>query len=221
MGDRTAVSKTGADLLGNRRFESISLQRGVRNELERDIAFGALALGAGSLRHSPRICRPRPAGSWVAYSPSILLRSRRSENAAAHPMPRHRGPTTSGVCEGRDITAASRTHGPYRSLVVRGKALTVARWIGRGTFKAAALIGAFVLIIALWLWDASILTRAADQNLQLIKAATRVLPPDWASKTESALRIFGADRALLLVEGVAVAKLIMLGIAQPFRRRRP
>jgi hypothetical protein len=25
----------------------------------------------------------------------------------------------------------------------------------------------------------------------------------------------------LLVEGVAVAKLIMLGIAQPFRRRRP
>lgn len=104
---------------------------------------------------------------------------------------------------------------------MRGKALTVARWIGRGTFKAAALIGAFVLIIALWLWDASILTRAADQNLQLIKAATRVLPPDWASKTESALRIFGADRALLLVEGVAVAKLIMLGIAQPFRRRRP
>jgi hypothetical protein len=29
MGDATAVSKTGADLLGNRRFESISLQRGV------------------------------------------------------------------------------------------------------------------------------------------------------------------------------------------------
>ena len=104
---------------------------------------------------------------------------------------------------------------------MRGKALTVARWIGRGTFKAAALIGALFLIVALWLWDASILTRAADQNLQLIKAATRVLPPDWASKTESALRIFGADRALLLVEGVALAKLIMLGIAQPFRRRRP
>jgi hypothetical protein len=123
--------------------------------------------------------------------------------------------------EGQDMTAANRTQGSCRSPIVRGKALTVARWIGRGTFKAAALIGAFVLIIALWLWDASILTRAADQNLQLIKAATRVLPPDWASKTESALRMFGADRALLLVEGVAVAKLIMLGIAQPFRRRRP
>ena len=131
------------------------------------------------------------------------------------------GPTTSGAYEGQDITAANRTHGSYRSSVVRGKALTVARWIGRGTFKAAALIGALFLIVALWLWDASILTRAADQNLQLIKAATCVLPPDWASKTESALRIFGADRALLLVEGVAVAKLIMLGIAQPFRRRRP
>jgi hypothetical protein len=47
------------------------------------------------------------------------------------------------------------------------------------------------------------------------------LPLDWARKTESALRIFGADRPLLLVEGVALAKLIMLGIAQPFRRRRP
>ena len=104
---------------------------------------------------------------------------------------------------------------------MRGTALTIARWIGRGTFKAAALIGAFILIVVLWLWDASILTRAADENLRLIKAATRVLPPDWASKTESALRIFGADRALLLVEGVALAKLIMLGIAQPFRRRRP
>jgi hypothetical protein len=157
----------------------------------------------------------------VADSPSILLRSPRWENSGSPPTPRHRGPTTSGACEGRDITAASRTHGPYRSSVVRGKALTVARWIGRGTFKAAALIGALFLIVALWLWDASILTRAADQNLQLIKAATRVLPPDWASKTESALRIFGADRALLLVEGVAVAKLIMLGIAQPFRHRRP
>jgi hypothetical protein len=34
MGDGTAVSKTGADLLGNRRFESISLQRGVCCGLE-------------------------------------------------------------------------------------------------------------------------------------------------------------------------------------------
>jgi hypothetical protein len=32
IGDGTAVSKTGADLLGNRRFESISLQRRVRTK---------------------------------------------------------------------------------------------------------------------------------------------------------------------------------------------
>jgi hypothetical protein len=42
-----------------------------------------------------------------------------------------------------------------------------------------------------------------------------------ASKAESALRIFGADRALLLIEGVAVAKLILLALAHPFRRFRP
>ena len=53
----------------------------------------------------------------------------------------------------------------------------------------------------------------------LIKEITRLLPRDWSSKVESALRIFGADRALLLVEAVAVAKLLMLGVAYPFRRR--
>ena len=158
-----------------------------------------------------------PRSQW---SPPFSLSERRDQLSD----PERLGHQASGArCPSGVLmpTAANRTHGPYRSSVVRGKALTVARWIGRGTFKAAALTGAFVLIIALWFWDASILTRAADQNLQLIKAATRVLPPDWASKTESALRMFGADRALLLVEGVAVAKLIMLGIVQPFRRRRP
>ena len=104
---------------------------------------------------------------------------------------------------------------------MKGKALLIARWIRRGTFKAAALVGAFLLIVAAWLWDASLLTTAADENLRLIKAITRLLPFDWSSKVESALRIFGADRALLLIEGVAIAKLIMLTVAQPFRRRRP
>ena len=103
---------------------------------------------------------------------------------------------------------------------MKRQAIFVATWAGRGLFKAAALVGAFVLIVAAWLWDASLLTAAADENLRLIKAVTQFLPPDWASKVESALRIFGADRALLLVEGVAVAKLLMLGIAYPFRRRR-
>ncbi|MGH9806867.1 MAG: hypothetical protein ACRD9W_06340 [Terriglobia bacterium] len=72
--------------------------------------------------------------------------------------------------------------------------------------------------MAAWLWDASLLTAAADENLRLIKAITGLLPADWANKTESALRIFGADRALLLIEGVALAKLIMLAVAHPFRR---
>jgi hypothetical protein len=104
---------------------------------------------------------------------------------------------------------------------VKGKALFIARWIGRGTFKAAALVGAFLLIVAAWLWDASLLTTAADENLRLIKAITRLLPLDWSSKVESALRMFGADRALLLIESVTLAKLIMLAVALPFRRRRP
>jgi hypothetical protein len=95
----------------------------------------------------------------------------------------------------------------------------VGRAAGRGAFKGAALIGAFGVISAAWWWDASLITAAADENLRLIKIATAALPFDWGSKVESALRIFGADRALLLIEAIAIAKLIMLGIAQPFRRR--
>jgi hypothetical protein len=103
---------------------------------------------------------------------------------------------------------------------MKRQAILIATLAGRGAFKAAALIGAFVLIITLRLWDALLLTTAADANLQVIKAVTRLLPLDWASRVESALRIFGADRALLLIEDVVLAKLIMLGVALPFRRRR-
>ena len=99
--------------------------------------------------------------------------------------------------------------------------MLIATVVGRGVFKAAALLGAFVLIIGVWFWDASLLTVAADENLRLLKAIAGLLPFDWASKVESALRIFGADRALLLIEGVAVAKLILLSLAYPFRGPRP
>jgi hypothetical protein len=99
--------------------------------------------------------------------------------------------------------------------------MLVGKVAGRGAFKGAALVGAFVIIVAAWWWDASLLTAAADENLQLIKTITGVFPFDWGSKVESALRIFGADRALLLIESVVIAKVIMLSIAYPFRPRRP
>ena len=98
--------------------------------------------------------------------------------------------------------------------------ILIGRAAGRGAFKGAALIGAFAIIVAAWWWDASLLTAAADGNLQLLKIVTNKLPFDWGSKVDSALRIFGADRALLLIEGVAVAKVVMLGFAYPLRRRR-
>lgn len=97
--------------------------------------------------------------------------------------------------------------------------MLIARGIGRGLFKAVALVGAFVLITVLWFLDASLLTTAADENLRLVKTVTALLPVGWASKVESALRIFGADRALLLIEGVAITKLIMLATGYPFRQR--
>ena len=98
--------------------------------------------------------------------------------------------------------------------------MLIGRAAGRGAFKGAALVGAFGIIVAAWWWNASLLTAAADANLQLIKIVTSKLPFDWGSKVESALRIFGADRALLLIEAIVVAKMVLLGIAHPFRRRR-
>src|SRR5690242_11811269 len=104
--------------------------------------------------------------------------------------------------------------------------MLVGRAAGRGAFKAAALVGAFAIIVAAWWWDAAVLTAAADANLQIIKIVTGKLPFGWGSKVESALRIFDADRALLLIEAVAIAKAVMLGFAYtfrpayPFRRRR-
>jgi hypothetical protein len=92
---------------------------------------------------------------------------------------------------------------------------------GGARSKGIALIGAFAIIVGAWWWDAALLTAAADKNLQLVKAVTGALPVAWGSKAESALRIFGADRALLLIEAIVIAKTIMLGIAYPFRRGRP
>ena len=101
---------------------------------------------------------------------------------------------------------------------LRDRGILAAALLGRLLFKGTALVGGLVLIAAVWFWDASLLTKAADENLWLVREATRLLPADWASKVESALRIFGADKALLLTEATALAKLVMLGLAFPFRR---
>src|SRR5205814_4908395 len=68
--------------------------------------------------------------------------------------------------------------------------MLIGRAAGRGAFKAAALVGAFAIIVAAWWWDAAVLTAAADANLQVIKIVTSKLPFDWGKKVESALRIF-------------------------------
>jgi len=53
-----------------------------------------------------------------------------------------------------------------RHFVLAGRAARL------GAFKGAALVGAFAIIVAAWWWDASLLTAAADENLQLIKVVT-------------------------------------------------
>src|SRR5690349_1077226 len=82
--------------------------------------------------------------------------------------------------------------GSNRSPIVKRHLMLIGRAASRGAFKGAALVGAFAIIVATWWWDASLLTAAADTNLQLIKIVTQKWPFDWGSKVESGLRIFGA-----------------------------
>src|SRR5690242_14546290 len=98
--------------------------------------------------------------------------------------------------------------------------MLIGRAAGRGAFKAAALVGAFAIIVAAWWWDAAVLTAAADAILQVIKIVTSKLPFDRGEKVERALGTFGAEPALLLIEGIAIARVVMRGVAYPFRRRR-
>ena len=99
---------------------------------------------------------------------------------------------------------------------MRLHARRAAIWAGRGIFKGTALVAAFALIVAIWFQDAALLTETADYNLWMIKIATGLLPGDWPGRVESALRMFGADRALLLTEAVLLAKLVMVAAGYPF-----
>lgn len=99
---------------------------------------------------------------------------------------------------------------------MRRHARRAAIWAGHGLFKGTALVAAFALIVVVWFWDAALLTETADGNLWMIKAATGILPGDWPNKVESALRVFGADRALLLTEAVLLAKLVLVAAGYPF-----
>jgi hypothetical protein len=113
---------------------------------------------------------------------------------------------------------ASRKRMPHPAVDegVKRHARRAAIWAGRGIFKGTALIAAFALIVAVWFWDAALLTETADRNLSIIKTVTGLLPGDWSSRVESALRMFGADRALLLTEAVLLAKLVMVMAGYPF-----
>src|SRR4030088_1255421 len=96
-----------------------------------------------------------------------------SSRAARHPRAEGR----------RSARRASAIDGSWRALAcgsgmrsLRDTGILTATLVARLLFKGAALIGALVLIVAIWFWDASLLTKAADENLRLVRAATRLLP---------------------------------------------
>jgi hypothetical protein len=87
-----------------------------------------------------------------------------------------------------------------------------------GLFKGTALIGGLALIVFIWTINADILVSAEDTNLRLIKFGAHLLPTGWDSKTEAALRLWGADKAFVLIEAGVAVKLFLLALGYPFRR---
>ena len=126
------------------------------------------------------------------------LNSTPSGDLVSEPVPNSTARADVLPADGGEPVACSPTIPPkrrrgHKAWLKNCKTMLIATGVGRGAFKAVALLVAFVLIVPVWFWDASLLMRAADQNLRLLKAATKLLPLDWASDVESALRIFGAD----------------------------
>ena len=68
---------------------------------------------------------------------------------------------------------------------VRQHTRRAAIWAGRGLFKGTALVAAFALIVAVWFWNAAVLTETADYNLWIIKRVTETLPGDWSSRSRA------------------------------------
>ena len=96
----------------------------------------------------------------------------------------------------------------------------IAKTCQAGLFKGSAFLGAITLIAVVWIYDATILVTGEDWNLKIIKTCAALLPHDYGSKMESALRLFGAGKAFLFTEAVVLVKLVMLAIGYPFRRNR-
>lgn len=93
----------------------------------------------------------------------------------------------------------------------------VLKLVGAGLFKSAAFILALAAIAAMWTYDASILVTGEDFNLRLIKWMAAWLPAWLGSKTEAALRLFGADKVFIFTEVVVAVKLVLLAVGRFFR----
>ena len=96
---------------------------------------------------------------------------------------------------------------------------SIARLFGVGLFKGFAFVAAIALIVVIWIYNSQLLVFAEDANLGAIRFAANHMPQGYGSKMESALRLFGADKAFLFTEVVALVKLSLLALRYPFRRR--
>ena len=96
----------------------------------------------------------------------------------------------------------------------------IAKLLGAGLFKSTAFVLALVAIAAIWTYDASYLVAGEDLNLQAIKTVASWLPKGYGSKTEAALRLFGADKAFIFTEVVVAVKLVLLAVGRLFRPYR-
>jgi hypothetical protein len=119
-------------------------------------------------------------------NPETGLNSTPSGDSVSEPAPNSTARADVLPADGGEPVACSPTIPPKRrralqERLIRFKRTLIPTVVGRGVFKAVALLGAFALILAVWFWDASLLMMAADENLRLMKPFTWLLPLDWGA----------------------------------------
>lgn len=82
-----------------------------------------------------------------------------------------------------------------------------------------SLVAAVVVIAFLAVKYPQTLTSLFDLNLDLIKFVASKLEQPYAGQLQLGMRFINAERALVLVEIMALIKLVLWSVMMPFRRK--
>lgn len=94
----------------------------------------------------------------------------------------------------------------------------IVRLCGTGLFKFVALSLSIALLAWIWWKYPDQMVSIEKGNLSAISFAADHMPQGIGNRFEAFVRGFGFEKTLLVLEAVAVVKLLMLALGRTFRR---